>query len=71
MGRVWWAVGRNFRSIAPDLAGTSAPDEAVLQTWVLAERRAVMAHVAAVLTPRPSVREPLERRDANSPRGAS
>ncbi len=56
-----WAMGRNFRSVVRDLTGGSPLDEAVLETWVLAERRAVMAHLAAVLAPDSTVREPLER----------
>ena len=55
-----WAMGRNFRSVVGDLADPSPLDEAELETWVLAERRAVMTHLAAVLAPDPTVREPLE-----------
>jgi choline kinase/phosphoglycolate phosphatase-like HAD superfamily hydrolase len=57
-----WAVGRNFRATAADLAaeaGILLPDE-LLERWVAEERRAVVAHLCAVLRPDPAVREPLE-----------
>ena len=55
------AMGRNFRSMAVDLAaeaGTSIEPEA-LERWVVEEREAVVAHLAAVLRPDPTVHGPL------------
>ena len=57
------STGRNFRSMAVELAaeaGTSIEPEA-LERWVLEERQAVVAHLAAVLRPDPAVRGPLAR----------
>ena len=55
------AMGRNFRSMAVELAaeaGTSIEPEA-LERWVLEEREAVVAHLAEVLRPDPTVHGPL------------
>ena len=57
------AVGRNFRATVTDLAteaGVVVADD-VLEGWVTEERRAVTAHLAAVLRPDQRVLEPLER----------
>jgi beta-phosphoglucomutase-like phosphatase (HAD superfamily) len=56
-----WAVGRNFRATATDLAaevGVLLPDD-LLERWVAEERRAVVAHLRDVLRPDPAVLEPL------------
>lgn len=57
------ASGRNFRGTALWLAGEHGfkldPDE--LERRVAAERRQVMAHLAAVLEPDPAVGDPLRR----------
>ncbi len=57
------ALGRNFRATVTDLATEAgvAPADDVLEGWVAEERRAVTAHLAAVLRPDPRVLEPLER----------
>ena len=55
------AVGRNFRSTAQELAaeaGTSVGRD-TLESWVLEEQRAVVAHLGSVLRPDPAVSEPL------------
>ena len=55
------SMGRNFRSMAVELAaevGASIEPEA-LERWVLEERQAVVAHLAAVLRPDPAVHGPL------------
>lgn len=55
------ALGRNFRSLAPELAeeaGVSIdPDR--LERWVLAEQRSVIAHLGSVLRPDREVHDPL------------
>ena len=57
-----WAVGRNFRATASDLARDHdrAVDPAELDRWVAEERRQVSATLAAELRPDPAVREPVE-----------
>ena len=55
------SIGRNFRSMASDLAaeaGITIEPEA-LERWVLEEREAVVAHLASVLRPDPAVHGPL------------
>jgi beta-phosphoglucomutase-like phosphatase (HAD superfamily) len=56
-----YAVGRNFRATAHDLAAAHGvrlgPEE--LEPWVDAERHAVIAHLADVLEPDPAVLGPL------------
>lgn len=56
------AVGRNFRATALELAteaGRTLDDE-VLESWVLEEQRAVIAHLGSVLRPDAAVHEPLQ-----------
>lgn len=55
------AVGRNFRSTALELAAEAgvAIDPEELERRVDEERRAVVAHLGAVLRPDPAVLEPL------------
>jgi beta-phosphoglucomutase-like phosphatase (HAD superfamily) len=55
------AAGRNFRAMALDLAAAAGRtiDAAELERRVAEERRAVVAHLAAVLRPDPRVLEPL------------
>jgi beta-phosphoglucomutase-like phosphatase (HAD superfamily) len=59
------AMGKNFRATALELlaaaGATDRLDAAELDAWVVEERRAVSAHLGAVLTPDASVREPLAR----------
>jgi HAD superfamily hydrolase (TIGR01509 family) len=54
-------MGRSFRSTALELAAEAGtPIEAdALERWVVEEREAVVAHLAAVLRPDPAVRGPL------------
>jgi beta-phosphoglucomutase-like phosphatase (HAD superfamily) len=55
------AMGRNFRQIAVDLAdqhGVAVAEEE-LDSWVRQELESVIQHLGEVLTPDPSVREPL------------
>ncbi len=55
------SMGRTFRSTALELAagaGVAIEPEA-LERWVLAERRAVVAHLTSVLRPDPAVHGPL------------
>lgn len=55
------AIGRNFRATATDLAAEAGVAlDGELEDWVVAEREAVVAHLAAVLRPDPQVLEPLE-----------
>jgi beta-phosphoglucomutase-like phosphatase (HAD superfamily) len=57
------ATGRNFRATALDLAaehGVTVGEEA-LDGWVAEERRAVTAHLGAVLRPDPEVAGPVGR----------
>jgi HAD superfamily hydrolase (TIGR01509 family) len=58
-----FAVGKNFRATAVELASahgaTLDPDR--LERWVQEEKRAVIAHLSAVLQPDPAVIEPLTR----------
>ena len=58
-----FAVGRNFRATALDLAAAEGvevpPGE--LEGWVAEERRAVIEHLGNVLRPDPGVTEPLAR----------
>ena len=57
------ALGRNFRATVTDLATEAGVAVAAhdLDAWVAEERRAVSAHLAAVLRPDPRVLEPLQR----------
>jgi HAD superfamily hydrolase (TIGR01509 family) len=59
------ATGKNFRSTAVDLLTHAGAGDrltpAALEEWVAEERRAVSAHLAAVLRPDPAVRDPLAR----------
>ena len=58
-----YAVGKNFRSTAIELAaahGVEIPAD-VLERWVEEEKAAVIAHLAEVLEPDPEVTEPLRR----------
>ena len=58
-----YAVGRNFRATALELAAAhgAALAAAELERWVEAERQAVIAHLARVLRPDRAVIEPLTR----------
>ncbi len=58
-----YAVGKNFRATALELAGEAGAEiePEALERWVEEERRAVIAHLASVLRPDPAVLEPLER----------
>ncbi len=58
-----FAVGKNFRATALELAGAHGVplETAVLDAWVEEERRAVVAHLGSVLAPDPEVSEPLAR----------
>ncbi len=58
-----YAVGKNFRATAMDLATAYgvALDPAELERRVRAEQQAVIAHLARVLRPDPTVIEPLSR----------
>lgn len=55
------SMGRNFRSTALELAAEAnlAIEPEALERWVLAEQRAVVAHLASVLGPDPEVHGPL------------
>ncbi|MTB85856.1 HAD family hydrolase [Nocardioides marmotae] len=57
------ALGRNFRSLATDLAAeegvTVAEDE--LETWVAREQDVVTRHLASTLVPDPAVTDALHR----------
>jgi HAD superfamily hydrolase (TIGR01509 family) len=57
-----WAMGRNFRSTASALAAEAgvALGGETLERWVAAERRAVVAELAAQLRPDPGVRQVLD-----------
>ena len=57
------AVGRNFRSVAEELAAThgAALGDDDLERWVAEERDVVVAHLSEVLRPDPAVIAPLER----------
>lgn len=55
------SMGKNFRATASELAaeaGVTISQEA-LERWVVAERQAVVEHLASVLRPDPRVSEPL------------
>ncbi|HEX8646607.1 MAG TPA: HAD family hydrolase [Thermoleophilaceae bacterium] len=55
------AVGRNFRSVAGDLAAEAGAsiDAEELESWVLEEQRAVVAHLESTLRPDEEVSAPL------------
>ena len=55
------ALGRNFRSTAEELAAEAGKEieSDTLDAWVLAEQRAVVAHLGGVLRPDPAVTTPL------------
>jgi HAD superfamily hydrolase (TIGR01509 family) len=57
-----FALGRNFRSTALDLATRHGVrlDPDLLDSYVQEERMRVTAHLGAVLSPVPDVRDPLE-----------
>jgi beta-phosphoglucomutase-like phosphatase (HAD superfamily) len=57
-----WGMGRNFRATAPALAADVdvVLDAETLERWVGIERDAVVAQLAAVLQPTPSVGAALE-----------
>jgi beta-phosphoglucomutase-like phosphatase (HAD superfamily) len=57
------ALGRNFRSLAGDLARAHGVDldEDVLASWVAEEASVVTAHLSGVLAPDPVVRDALVR----------
>jgi HAD superfamily hydrolase (TIGR01509 family) len=57
------AVGRNFRSLATDLAREAGrlPDEVGLEGWVAREQEVVTAHLAATLRPDPEVTAAVRR----------
>ncbi|MEV7428448.1 HAD family phosphatase [Nocardioides sp. NPDC092400] len=55
------ALGRNFRSLAGDLAaeqGVTVPDDE-METWVAREQDVVTRHLAATLVPDPAVSDAL------------
>lgn len=56
-----WAVGRNFRATATDVAAEAGVkvDPERLAWWVAEERREVVAHLGSVLRPDPAVSGPL------------
>ncbi|HLH46701.1 MAG TPA: HAD family phosphatase [Acidimicrobiales bacterium] len=57
------STGRSFRATLGEVAarrGIAAIPPEELERWVLEERHAVTAHLAAVLKPDPEVREPLQ-----------
>ncbi len=58
-----FAVGKNFRATALELAASHGAtlDPGALERWVQEEKRAVIAHLGAVLRPDPAVIEPLTR----------
>ena len=58
-----FAVGRNFRATASELAAAHGADlpDAELEPWVEEERRAVIEHLGDVLRPDAEVIEPLTR----------
>ena len=58
-----YAVGKNFRATATELAAAHGTEiaGAALERWVEEERRAVIAHLRRELRPDPAVSEPLTR----------
>ncbi|MCW2922818.1 MAG: Haloacid dehalogenase domain protein hydrolase [Thermoleophilia bacterium] len=55
------ATGRNFRSIAAELASIAQRQpEAGMEHWIAEEQRVVTAHLAETLRPDPDVRQALE-----------
>ena len=56
------AMGKSFRATASSLAAEAglAIEPEALERWVLAERQAVVSHLASVLRPEPHVTEPLQ-----------
>jgi beta-phosphoglucomutase-like phosphatase (HAD superfamily) len=57
------AVGRNFRSLATDLAHEAGrtPDDIGLEGWVAREQEVVTSHLAATLRPDPEVTAAVRR----------
>jgi beta-phosphoglucomutase-like phosphatase (HAD superfamily) len=55
------SMGKNFRATASELAAEAGViiSREALERWVVAERQAVVAHLASVLRPDPEVTEPL------------
>jgi HAD superfamily hydrolase (TIGR01509 family) len=61
------ALGRNFRTLARDYAGTLGVElsETELEDWVVREQRVVTRHLTEVLRPDQRVIEPLRRLSAH------